>query len=129
MNRARAHTLVAVLVLGCLGGCGSSDGTGGSDEASPAATLSSMLALAEAGDWGAYVDRHYGEAAKFESPSDRDALVARFEEAWGTKILAVLRVAVELEPAVEGDRAVFRKGDTEIFVLHKKDGGGWGFHL
>lgn len=96
--------------------------------AGPQKTLARMLALAEAGDWGAYVDDHYGEAHKFRSPADRDALVQRFEGKWGPRILEALRRAAAVTPTVAEGRATFVQDGEPLFELHDHDGR-WMFHL
>ena len=74
-----------------------------------AATLSAMLEAAEAGDWEKYVDEFYGEQHKFRSSSDRDKLVLRFREKWGSKVIAGLKEATQVEPYLSGDgsKAIF----------------------
>ena len=96
---------------------------------SPRATVDAMLALAEAGDWAAYVDDYYGEQEKFSGPADRDALVARFRDGWGERVLEALRGLEGIEPVIEGERAVFRRDGAEVFVLYRDADGRWGFHL
>ena len=127
----RAHLATALLTLLALTSCGDTDTpqAGGSDESGAARTLEQMLEVAERGDWGAYVDRFYGEQHEFASPSDRDALVKRFEEGWGTKLLPALQRAAQLTPRIDGDQAIFEDADGPVFVLHRTDDGGWSFHL
>jgi hypothetical protein len=112
-------TLVLSLVLVALA-CGAPG---------PAATVKDMLALAEAGDWGAYVDDYYGEQHKFDSPADRDALVNRFRDQWGARVLPALKAASETEPRIEGNKAIFEKDGKTVFVLHRSPDGKWTFHL
>ena len=100
------------------------------DEQGAAAALAAMLELAEAGDWGAYVDRYYGEAHKFGGPDDRDALVWRFEQRWGPRVVEALRQASSLTPTVGDDgRAIFSRDGQVVFVLHEHADGRWTFHL
>jgi hypothetical protein len=100
------------------------------DEAAAAAALATMLELAEAGDWGAYVDGFYGEAHKFRGPEDRDALIARFEQKWGPVVVDALRKAATLEPTIEADgRASFEDDGQPVVELHRDDRGRWTFHL
>ncbi len=100
-----------------------------SDEDIAAETLNQMREVAARGDWEAYVDQHYGEQHKFRSPADRDALVRRFEEKWGEKLVQELSRAAELPVQIDGDRAVFLDSDDTVFILHRGEGGGWKFHL
>ncbi len=100
-----------------------------SDEDLAAETLSRMLDVATKGDWGAYVDQYYGEQHKFRSSNDRDALVARFEQKWGERIVPGLKSAVKLPVQIEGDLAVFRDGEAAVFFLHRNESGSWKFHL
>jgi len=100
-----------------------------SPEQAARATLERMLEVAEAGDWGTYVDEFYGEAHKFRGPADRDALVQRFEQKWGAKVTEALRRASGRTPTIGSDgRASFLDGDTPLFELHEHDGR-WTFHL
>ena len=94
-----------------------------------AETLDRMLEVARAGDWEAYVDDYYGEQHKFRSTTDRDALVRRFEEKWGEKLVKGLSRAADLPVRIDGDKAKFLDGDDAVFVLHRGETGGWKFHL
>lgn len=96
-----------------------------------AATLHEMLDLAEAGDWGAYVDRFYGESHKFRGPEDRDALVQRFQQRWGEQVVEGLRQATQHTPVIdEQGRAVFADQDGQpLFMLFPVEDGHWSFHL
>ena len=93
------------------------------------AALSEMLAVAKAGDWGAYVDRFYGEQEKFRSPTDRDAVVARFAEKWGAKVVVALSAAEPIAPRIDGDQAIFEQDGQTVFILYRNDSGEWTFHL
>ena len=98
-------------------------------EEQASAALSEMLAVAKAGDWGAYIDRFYGESEKLNSPADRDALIARFESKWGPKVVETLTSAVEAAPRIDGDQAIFEQDGQPVFVLHRNASGEWTFHL
>ena len=89
MKKVLKHLVILLVVAsGSLGfGCSQSQ----SQSTSPTATLYSMLKAAEAGNWEKYVDEYYGEQHKFKSPSDRDKLVSRFREKWGSEIIAGLK--------------------------------------
>ena len=100
-----------------------------SDEDIAAETLDHMLKLATKGEWEAYVDHHYGEQHKFRSPSDQDALVKRFEDKWGEKLVQGLSRAAKLPVQIDGDEAVFMDDDETVFILHRSESGGWKFHL
>ena len=100
-----------------------------SDEDIAVETLNRMLEVATKGDWKAYVDHHYGEQHKFRSPADRDALVRRFEEKWGKKLVPGLSRAAKLPVQIDGDKAVFSDGDDAVFILHRSESGDWKFHL
>ncbi len=101
-----------------------------SDEVQAAATVRAMLALAEDGEWDAYVDDYYGEAHKFDSPSDRKALVDRFEQQWGTRVIDGLRQAASVTPMIDEEgRAVFSVNGQSVFVLYRAADGRWTFHL
>lgn len=99
------------------------------DEETARSTVKKMLKLAESGDWDTYVDRYYGETQKFGSPDERRALVLRFEQHWGSRVVVALRKASEIKPAIKEGRAVFKNGDKEVFALHKDKNGKWTFHL
>jgi hypothetical protein len=92
-------------------------------------TIEAMLALAQAGDWGAYVDGYYGESYKFQSAADRDALVQRFQERWGDQVITALEQAAQIEPNIDGDQALFLVDGNPVFVLYRTTDGGWAFHL
>jgi hypothetical protein len=98
------------------------------DEDNAAETLSKMLKAAKEGDWEAYVE-FYGEQDKFRSPADRDALVKRFEEKWGDKVVEGLSRAVEFPVQIDGDKAMFQDGQETLFILYKNENGDWTFHL
>lgn len=98
------------------------------DEEIAADTLSKMLAAATEGDWEAYVE-YYGEQDKFRSPADRDALVKRFKEKWGEKVVEGLSRAVEFPVQIDGDKAMFQDGENTLFILHRNETGDWTFHL
>ena len=100
-----------------------------SDQELAVQTLHEMLELAEKGDWGAYIDNHYGEQDRYESPSDRDKLLKRFEEKWGEGILPHLRRAAKLPVRIDGEMAVFMDGDEPAFFLQRASDGTWKFHL
>ena len=133
--------LMAFLSISMLVGCGDGpppavpdptvpDEPAVTDEAAAKTALGEMLKLAEAGDWGAYVDGYYGEKEKYTATADRDALVKRFKDNWGAKVLPILKLAVELEPRIDGDKAVFENEEgLRRFVLHRTAEGGWSFHL
>ena len=93
------------------------------------AALAAMLALAEKGDWAAYVDTFYGEKAKFTSPADQAKLVARFADGWGAKVTEALKAASDVTPRLEDGRAIFEVDGKAVFVLHEGEGGAWTFHL
>ena len=98
-------------------------------EEQASAALAEMLAVAKAGDWGAYVDRFYGEQEKFGSPADRDKVVARFADKWGSKVVPALTAAAGITPRIDGDQALFEKDGQPVFVLHRNAAGEWTFHL
>ncbi len=129
-----------ILIATAVTGCGSSDVAQSepkavtlephrSDEESAVETLNRMLEVATQDDWEAYVDHHYGEQHKFRSPADRDALVRRFEEKWGEKLVQGLSRAAKLPVQIDGDKAVFSDGDDTVFILHRSESGDWKFHL
>ena len=94
----------------------------------PTLVLDRMVAHARSGDWAGYVD-FYGESDKLRSPADREALVRRFEREWGAEVLSALERAHGVTPVLEGNRAVFRDGSGDAFVLYLDENGHWGFHL
>ena len=88
-----------------------------------------MLELAEAGDWAAYVNGFYGEAHKFRSPADRDALVERFEQRLGHEGHGGAGACASgVTPTIAGGRATFVENGQPLFELHEHDGR-WTFHL
>lgn len=145
MLRSTAPLLAALTILGPAG-CGPSASQADDAASSPASApapapaaaltttpqdaLSTMLSLAQAGNWGQFVDEFYGEQSKFSGPADRDALVRRFEDAWGDRTLDGLRRASDLEPQITDDgRAEFSDGTSPVLVLYPDGHGGWCFHL
>ena len=94
------------------------------------ATLSAMLKAAEAGNWEKYVDEFYGEQHKFRSSKDRDSLVARFRQKWGSRVIPGLREAAQVKPELSGDgtKAIFQLKQGK-FILYKNEKGKWTFHL
>lgn len=123
--------LTALLLAACGGDApdGGSQGVQDAGIQGAVAAAHEMLGLAKAEDWGAYVDRFYGEAAKFRTPADRDALVARFRGRWGEQVTAALERAVQQTPRLDGDQALFEAEDGPLLVLHRAADGRWTFHL
>ena len=128
MNKVLKHLLVLLVVASVSLGFGCSRSQ--SQSTSPTATLSAMLESAEDGDWEKYVDEYYGEQHKFKSPSDRDKLVSRFRDKWGSQVIAGLKEASQVEPELseDGTKAVFQLSNGE-FILYKNEQGNWTFHL
>jgi hypothetical protein len=93
-------------------------------------TVSAMLEAAEAGNWEKYVDDFYGEQHKFRSSSDRNKLVLRFKEKWGSIVIPGLREASKVEPYLseDGSKAIFQLKNGK-FILYKNEKGNWMFHL
>jgi hypothetical protein len=127
MTRLLAPALLGATLLACGGEPPPEPSA--TPQTSASAAVRAMLEVAEAGDWGAYVERFYGEKSKFASPAERDALVARFEGKWGERTTEALRAAAEIEPRIEGDRAIFEKDGRPVFRLFRHGEGGWKFHL
>lgn len=134
--RSMAGVLLALIAF--IGGCGQATleakagqpGDASDDVLAATATVESMLALAEAGDWDAYVDLHYGETHKFSTPDDRVALVWRFEQRWGPKVIKALRRAVTVTPLIDpGGKALFIENGNPVFILYREDDDRWTFHL
>jgi len=101
------------------------------DAGTPESTVERLLELAEAGDWGTYVDDFYGEQHKFRpGRDDRDLLVRRLSER-GEQITGVLRRLTGMQPQLteDGTRAVYDLGDERNFTLYRADDGRWTFHL
>lgn len=96
----------------------------------PKATVQQMLQLAEAGDWGTYVDDFYGETHKFRGPADRDKLVDMLQKR-GAGIIEALRKVSTIEPTIssDGTQAVFPLNETDRFTLYRNDSGQWTYHL
>jgi len=97
----------------------------------PEVALNGMLEFAEAGDWENYVDTYYGEKDKFRSDADRDQVVARFRDKWGSAVVEQLG-AIKNVPAEiidDGNRASFATPDGNAFYLYKDGDGNWTFHL
>ena len=97
----------------------------------PQATVVRLLELARAGDWETYVDDFYGEAHKFRSDSDRDMLVDRLRNKWGSKVVESLQKVKGIEPTLsdDGKQAVFEIDGGNSFTLYKDEQGNWKFHL
>lgn len=145
MHKAtKSGWMVTAVLAGVLIGCGEGDKpsaatpeTGDdaavvadvSPEAAAQAAVQDMLTLAEAGQWGELIDQHYGEAHKFTSSANRDALAKRFADGWGGKLIPALRQAAGVTPTIDGDRAVFSVEGEPVYVLHREADGRWMFHL
>ena len=127
--------LVSVIMVGCREDAAASSDLGVAPVVTavpgPSQTAADMLALAEAGDWAAYVDDFYGETHKFRNGGDRLQLIERFETKWGDQVVVMLRQVAGISPQVsaDGSRAVFDFGEGRAFTLHLDDGGRWKFHL
>ena len=129
MMKINIMTIRVLVLLACIFMISPSSTYAGS-KSDAVATLSAMLKSAEAGNWGKYVDDYYGEQHKFRSSKDRDSLVARFRQKWGSKVIPGLREAAKVKPELSGDgtKAIFqlKKGK---FILYKNEKGKWTFHL
>lgn len=124
--RRRILSVVCVATL-LAGFAGAAEMT--PDQKAAAQTLQAMFKLAQSGDWGEYVDRYYGETHKFGSDADRDALVRRFEERWGEKVVDGLERVVGSVPEISEGKAIFNVEGKPGFVLHRAPDGSWKFHL
>ncbi|NNF41874.1 MAG: hypothetical protein HKO59_02025 [Phycisphaerales bacterium] len=99
--------------------------------ATPAETVEQMLELARAGEWGAYIDRFYGEQHKFRPDhDDRGTLIARFSER-SDALITALEAVTQIEPVIsaDGDIATFQLDDDARFMLYRVEDGRWMFHL
>jgi hypothetical protein len=94
------------------------------------ATLSAMIKAAQAGNWEKYIDEFYGEQHKFRSSADRDSLVSRFKNKWGSKVVPGLKEAAKVKPKLskDGTKAIFKLKNGD-FILYKNKQGQWTFHL
>ncbi len=129
MKKVLIHLMVSLVVVASVSlgfGCSRSQ----SQSTSPTEILSAMLEAAEAGNWEKYVDEYYGEQHKFKSSSDREKLVSRFREKWGSEVIAGLKEASQVEPELseDGTKARFQLSNGE-FILYKNEQGNWTFHL
>lgn len=98
---------------------------------SPEAAVSEMLRLARAGEWGAYVDRFYGEQHKFRpGHDDRSAVADRLARS-ADRIVAGLEEASDARPVVseDGATATFPLSGGAAFTLFRAADGRWTFHL
>ena len=128
MTKVLIHLVILLVVASVPVGFGCSRSQ--SQSISPTATLYSMLEAAETGNWETYVDEYYGEQHKYKSPSDRDKLVSRFRDKWGSQVIAGLKEASQVEPVLteDGTQAIFQLSNGE-FILYKNEQGDWTFHL
>ncbi len=135
----RTTLVLAILGTLVLAGC-RQDASASSDRSAapavkktpgPSQTAASMLALAEAGNWTAYVNDFYGETHKFRTDADRRQLIERFEKKWGDRVVVMLRQVAAITPQVsdDGSRAVFDCGGGQRFTLYLDQDGHWKFHL
>lgn len=97
----------------------------------PESTLATLIDLAEAGDWEAYVDDYYGESHKLTDQAKRDQVVARFRDRWSEEVVTTLHAIADVEPTYEQDGmiAVFPVDESRNFKLYKQDDGTWKYHL
>ena len=129
MKKVLINLMVSLVVVASVSlgfGCSRSQ----SQSTSPTEILSAMLEAAEDGDWEQYVDEYYGEQHKFKSPSDRNKLVSRFRDKWGSQVIAGLKEASLVEPELseDGTQARFQLSNGD-FILYKNEQGNWTFHL
>jgi hypothetical protein len=122
---------VLLVLMGCRRDAAASPDGGATRAPGPGQTAARMLALAEAGDWAAYVDDYYGETHKFRSDGDRRQLIERYETRWGGQVVALLRQAAAMEPQLsdDGAQAFFDFGNGQRFTLYREPDGSWKFHL
>ncbi len=123
-------TLVSLALIGCREDASASPFYGAQGP-SPKQTVARMLALAEAGNWSAYVDDFYGEKKKFRDSRDRWQLIERFESKWGEHVVTVLRDVSGTEPEMSDDNteAIFSLGRGRQFTLYLDTDRRWKFHL
>ncbi len=130
-----ATTLVSFVLVGCREDATASPVRSAApavaEAPGPSQAAAGMLALAEAGNWSAYVDDFYGETHKFRDDGDRRQLIERFETRWGDQVVVLLRqvAGIEAEVSDDGSQAVFDFGEGRAFTLYLDDGGHWKFHL
>ncbi len=128
-------TLVSLVLVGCREDAAASPVQGAARTVTkapgPRQTAASMLALAEAGNWAAYVDDFYGETHKFRDEGDRRQLIERFKTRWGDQVVVLLRQVAKIEPQVsdDGSQVVFGFGDGRRFTLYLDADRHWKFHL
>jgi len=135
----RAPLALAVLLLAGLlaGGCGdgktsstsqppAADGPGAHGSDTPSAAVSGMLALAEAGNWEAYVTTYYGEQGKMTKPAEQIPQIAKRVRKIGPQLIEMLRACVDQKPRLNahGTVATYPNG-MKLY----RDHGTWGFHL
>ncbi len=120
-------TLVSLALIGCREDVASPYQRG----PGPKKTVIRMLALAEAGNWSAYVDDFYGETEKFRDDRDRWQLIERFEGKWGEHVVTVLRDVTRIEPQLsdDNDRAIFDLGRGRQFTQYLGTDRHWKFQL
>ena len=130
----RTSLVLATLLLLALMGC-REDASASSFHAvygpDPEQTVARMLALAEAGNWSAYVDEFYGETEKLHDYNDRWQLIERFKSQWGEHAVSVLREVSGIEPEMSDDKskAVFFIERGRQFTLYLDTDRRWKFHL
>jgi len=132
---ATLASLVSIVLVGCREDAAASSVRGAAPAVTeglgPRQTAASMLALAEAGNWAAYVDDFYGETHKFRSDRDRRQLIERYETRWGEQVVVLLRQVAGIQPHVsdDGSQAVFDFGGGRRFTLYLDADRHWKFHL
>lgn len=129
MNIRLVPLTMALIATLFITGCGDkvSDRSESNHAAdSPAAAMEGMVALAEAGEWEAYVTTYYGEQHKMDKPETQVPKIAAKLKKAGSTLLLALKDCIGKTPTLseDGTRAEYPNG----FPLYKRDGR-WGFHL
>jgi len=92
-------------------------------------TIRQMLELTEEYNWPELIKQHYGEYHKIKNTKQFGKLQANFEHGLARELQPILQKALNIEPLIQGDTALFKIDDETIYQLYWEDNRRWVFHL
>ena len=92
-------------------------------------TIRQMLELIEEYNWAELIKQHYGEYHKITNTKQFGRLQANFEHGLARELQPILEQALEIEPVIEGDKAIFQVEGETIYQLYWENDERWAFHL
>lgn len=92
-------------------------------------TIRDMLELIDEYNWPELIKQHYGEYNEIKNTKQFGDLQADFEHGLARDLQPILHKALDIEPLIEYDRALFKEDGETIYQLYWEDKGRWVFYL